>query len=251
MSATEPIIKSCYLIANVSCYEVTKDFSGLIISILIAYFTITFAFKQLKKQHQNTIDAQKEESKRSTKIELFKEINQLLEVSGTVIREVNSYCMGKKYSTPNMISEIGYEEYLGLMNKFGQALLAIISKVETHEIINPKLFKVFRYSLQATHHDLLGMQFLENRVQVLENFIYLTGNAQYYLSDFQVCMQNMAYGEIFETKISHRVTIDKSFKVIVDDPVKLDKLMTYFLKETNWGKNCTKYENEALQIYHS
>lgn len=251
MPAQETLIKSCSFISNVSCYELAKDFSGPIVAILVAFFSVKFAFKQIAKQHENTLNAQKEEAKRVTRIELFKEINLLLEVSSSIIREVSTYCMVKKYSNIQMQADISHEEYLVLMNKFGQALLAIVSKVESHEIVNPMLFKVFRFSLQSIHYDLLAIQTEKNRSHVLENLIELANDAQSYLTDFQVCMQNIAYGEIFKSKIPHRVTVDKKYKVIVNEPEKLEKLLNYFSKETNWGRNCTKYENEALKKFYS
>lgn len=144
-----------------------------------------------------------------------------------------------------MKSEINNEEYLGLMSKFSQALLAVISKIESHEIVNLKLFRVFRFSLQSIHHDLLGMQFKKDRVHVLETFLELTTDAQMYFGDFQVCMQNMAYGEVFNASVPHRIPADKRYKVITNDPQDLEELHDYFSKETNWGKSCLKYEKEA------
>ena len=58
---------------------------------------------QLSKQHKNTLELKKEETKSKTRIDLFKEINVLLESSNTKIREVHSYCFGKKYSNLEMI----------------------------------------------------------------------------------------------------------------------------------------------------
>ncbi len=251
MPTSEVIVKSCLLISGVDCYDVAKDFSGPILAVLVAFFTVRFAFKQIATQHKNTLSAQIEESKRNTRIELFKNIGILSDQSSSIIREVNSYCMGKKYSNPEMKSEINHEEYLALMNKFGQALLSVISKVESHEIVNLKLFRVFRFSLQSIHHDLLSIQFEKNRFCVLEKFLELTSDAQCYLGDFQVCMQNMAYGEVFGSMVPHRVPVDKRFKVITNDSKELDKLLDYFSKETDWGKNCLKYEKEAEERFSS
>ena len=72
-----------------------------------------------------------------------------------------------------------------------------------------------------------------------------------YFGDFQVCMQNMAYGEVFDSDVPHRVPADKRYKVITNCPDSLDKLHDYFWQETNWGKNCIKYENEAKEKFSS
>ena len=251
MPPSEAIVNSCFFISNINCYEVAKDFSGPVIAIIIAFFSVKFAFRQIATQHENTLKAQKEEAKRNTRIELFKDIGQLLDQSSSMIRDVNSYCMSKKYSNLEMKSEINHEEYLALMNKFGQALLDIVCKIESHEIVNLKLFRAFRFALQSIHHDFLSIQFAEDRFHVLETLLELTSQAQMYIGDFQVCMQNMAYGEVFSASVPHRTPADKRYKVITNDLKELDGLIDYFSKETNWGKSCIKYEKEANEKFSS
>ena len=72
-----------------------------------------------------------------------------------------------------------------------------------------------------------------------------------YFGDFQVCMQNMAYGVVFDSTVPQRVPADKRIKVITNCPENLDKLHIYFERESNWGKNCLKYENEAKEEFSS
>ncbi len=251
MPAPETIIKSCLCISDVSCYEIVKDFSGPIIAVAVAFFSVKYAFKQIAAQHKNTLKAQIEEQKRNTRIELFKEVCGLMEQSDSIIREVNSYCMRKKYSNIEMKSDINHLEYLDIMSKFGQALIAVIIKVESHEIVNLMLFRVFRFSLQSIHHDLLTIQFAEDRFYVLERILELTSDAQMYFSDFQVCLQNMAYGEVFESEVPKREPADKRYKVITNDPENLKELHNYFRSETDWGKNGIKYEEEAKERFPS
>lgn len=251
MASSTIVEKSCYFISNVSCYEVAKDFASPLLAAIAVVASVLIAFKQLSKQHQNTLDAQKEEAKRNTRVELFKDINVLLDQSTVSIRQVNSYCFGKKYSNLEMKAQIDHVEYFELMQNFGNALLAVISKVESHEIVNLKLFRVFRFALQSIHHDLLALQTEKERFKVLETIIELTNDSIMYFGDFQVCMQNMAYGEVFNSDVPHRVPADKRYKVITNCPVSLDKLHDYFWRETNWGKNCIKYENEAKEKFSS
>jgi hypothetical protein len=75
--AQEAIVKSCLFIQDVTCYEVVKDFSGPVAVVLVAFFSVRFAFHQIAVQHENTLKAQIEEQKRQTRIELFKEIGNL------------------------------------------------------------------------------------------------------------------------------------------------------------------------------
>lgn len=245
MPEAEAIIKSCLYISDVSCYEIVRDFSGVFVAVAVALLGVGYAFKQIAEQHKNTLKAQLEEQKRNTRIELFREICGLMEQSHSVIREVNSFCMVKKYSNVEMKSEINNQEYFDIVNKFGQALIAVVSKVESHEIVNLMLFRVFRFSLQSIHYDLLAIRFSEDRTYVLERILELTSDAQMYFSDFQVCLQNMAYGEVFESEVPKREPPDKRSKVITNDTETLKKLHHYFWHETDWGKNCIKYEEEA------
>jgi hypothetical protein len=251
VASSTVVEKSCYFISNVSCYDVAKDFASPALASLAVVASVFIAFKQLSKQHQNTLNVQKEEAKRNTRVGLFKDINLLLDQSTASIRQVNSYCFGKKYSNMEMKAQVDHVEFMELMNNFSAALLSVISKVESHEIVNLKLFRVFRFALQSIHHDLLALQTEQDRFKVLEIIIELTNNSIMYFGDFQVCMQNMAYGEVFDSDVPFRVPADKRYKVITNCPKNLDKLHTFFWRETDWGKSCIKYENEAKEKFSS
>ncbi|WP_444898880.1 hypothetical protein ACJJIX_12565 [Microbulbifer sp. VAAC004] len=251
MSTNGSEIKACYFINELSCYEVVKDFSSPVITALVAGFTVWFAFKKIGKQHRNTLDAQREESKRAVKIELFKEIVALVCNVSAVVREISSFCTVKKYSNIEMIGELNHSEYLELSGKLNHSLLAVVSKIESNEIVNPTLFRVSRYSLQSIVHDVMKLQFLEDRALILEKIIELTGDAQCYLGDFKVCMQNMTYGDVFNTKLAPRAPLDKECKVINNDPIQLELLEKYFLNETNWGKNNKRVNKEVAESLDS
>jgi len=247
VKSQEIVSKSCSLFQDVSCYDIFKDFSGPIIAVLIAFFSIRFAFAQLDKQHQNTLDAQKEESKRNTKIELFKDINLLLDNVSSIVREVNTFCLARQHPAPGTPIELSQTDYEAFSAKLNHGLLAVISKVESHEIINQKLFKAFRYSLEAIVYDISDLRFSDDRRLVLDSMHELGSDASCYLYDFQICMQNLAYGDVFDHKLSARVPVDKTLKVITADSDSLDALLNHFSNETNWGKSWKSYENEAKE----
>jgi hypothetical protein len=244
------IEKNCYIISEHTCYEVLKDFSSPILTILAVMFSVFFAFRQLSKQHGNTILAQKEEAKRNTKIELFKDISQLLEQSSAVVREINTYCDAKKYN-PTAVALIDHQEYSELSHKLNVALLIVVSKIESNEIVHPQLFKTFRFSLQSIVHDVMQLRKDTTSTTCLDKMMDYTSDASCYLADFQVCMQNLAYGDTFGTKVLARIPVDKRLKVIEDDPVKLDSLLKYFEHESNWGVSCAKYQKEAEEHFSS
>lgn len=249
MIAVNALTKSCYFVDGYSCYEVIRDFASPLLTFLAILFSFLIAFFQLSKQHRNTLKLKKEETKSNTRIELFKEINGLLEFSNTKIREVHSFCFGKKYSTAENKAELNQAEFIELMNKFSNALLVVASKVESHEIVNLKLFRVFRFALYAIHHDLLALQMTKDKPKILDDLIKLSNDSMLYFGDFQICMQNMAYGDVFCSEVPKRVPADKKMKVITNCPDNLEYLYNYFDKESNWGKNCTKYENEVKEKY--
>ena len=247
MVAANIVTKSCYFVNDFSCYEIAKDFATPVLATITILFSVLIAFIQLSKQHKNTLELTKEETKSKTRIDLFKEINVLLESSNTKIRGVHTYCFGKKYSNLEMKAEIDHVEFLELMKSFSNSLLVVASKMESHEIVNLKLFRVFRYSLYSIHHDLLALQREQDRFIVLDSLIKLTDDSMMYFGDFQVCMQNMAYGVVFDSTVPQRVPADKRIKVITDCPENLDKLHIYFERESNWGKSNLIYDNEAKE----
>ncbi|MBV1928504.1 MAG: hypothetical protein KUG81_03225 [Gammaproteobacteria bacterium] len=254
-SSNEVIVKSCLFFQDIGCYDLLKDFSGPVLTVAVAFLGIKYAFKQLDAQHQNTLDAQKEEVRRHTKIELFKKISTLLEKSSASMRDVGTYCLTQRiiqqFVVKNDSPPMTIEEYQAILKQFSDALLEMISIVESHEIVHFKLFRVFRYSLQSISHELMKLRKEGKRDVLLGKVWHLVNDAQCYLGDFQVCIQNMAYGDIFEHKVPHRVAVDKSSKVIVDDLRRLANLEKYFLKETEWGKSIAAAEMEAVEKYHS
>ncbi|MGY5452257.1 hypothetical protein ACVFI8_15120 [Agarivorans sp. MS3-6] len=131
----------------------------------------------------------------------------------------------------------------------GNSLLAVISKIESHEIINPSLFRTFRFSIQAIHYELISIQFEENREVVLDSFIRQSEEALMYFGDFQICLQNIAYSDVFECEVESRVPADPNIKVITSDEDNLQKLEPYFRNETKWGKVMAKYEAETVEHF--
>lgn len=236
MDTSKIIESSCGFISNVSCYDVTKDFIGPVSTLLVVIITVLLAFHKISKNHKNSLDAQKEESKRNTRIELFKDINNILDQASSVVLDISTFCNVKKYSNLNEVAIFELQEYLNLSQKLNQSLLSVVSKVESHEIINQKLFMTFRYSLQSIVYDVMKLQKNVTSKTSLDLMIDYTSDASCYLADFQVCMQNIAYSEIFELNIPHRTPIDKRSKVITNNQEELDKLLIFFSEETNWGK---------------
>lgn len=245
----QTIIKNSEFFSNISWYEITKDFSGPVVAIFVIFLSVWFAFRQINKQHEKTLEAQIEATKRSTKIDLFKELSRTLVQYGIPISETGTYCRVKKFTNSNKKAEISHKEFSRFMEIFGNSTISIILKVEANEIINQKLFRVFRFALSTIQHDFMAIQFNENRYEVLEKMLDFTSEVEMYISDFQICLQNMAYSDIFNDKILSRVPIDKRIRVITNDEEKLDKLLHHFNTQTAWGRRNIQLEKEAEKRY--
>jgi len=242
---------ACYFINGVSCYEVARDFAGPALTAFAVIVSVFIAFRQLSLQHNNALLAQKEEAKRDTKIELFKEIDSILGAVGAVVREVNIFCLSRLYPAPGVEKELTHEDYERESYKLNQSLLGVVSKVESNEIIHPRLFKAFRYSLQAIVHDTLALRFARDRELALSRLYDLSSDAQSYLYDFHVCFQNLAYGRIFDTELSPRSPADKSKMVLTNDLEQIEVFLRYFEVDSEWGKRCREQEAAAVERYRS
>lgn len=242
---------ACYFIEGVSCYEVARDFVGPALTALAVVASVFLAFRQLSLQHGNALLAQKEQAKRDTKIELFKELDSILDAVNVVVREVNLYCLSRLYPAPGTEKKLTQEAYDRESHKLNQSLLSVVSKVESNEIIQPQLFKAFRYSLQAIVHDVMSLRFVKDRELALKRFYDLSSDAQNYLYDFHVCFQNLAYGGIFDTKLSPRSPADQSKMVLTNDPKQIEDFLRYIEDETEWGKRCREQEAAATERYRS
>jgi len=250
MPPTLTIETSCLFIQGHECYEVLYDFSAPIAALFIFIFGISHAFKKLSKQHDATLKQQDADINKRFKIELFKEFTLMLDQAIGELRSVSIYCRIKRYPVNGQISSLTAKEMADLQKKSSDAMFSIITKVESHEIVHPLLFKTFRFSLQSIWHNLIQLQH-ENNIKSLDKFLSLTADAMMYMSDFQICMQNMAWGGIFGTKVEYRDPIDPSCKVIKDNDAELKILMAYFDTESEWGEHNKLEEQKAKEIYSS
>ena len=67
------------------------------------------------------------------------------------------------------------------------------------------------------------------------------------LSDFQVEMQNILVGGLFESRIAYRSPIDPTSKVIrLDRSVELKR---YFENETKWGRHLKQVDEELRSVH--
>jgi hypothetical protein len=238
--------KTCAFIEKHSCYEVFKDFGSPILAFMIALITIIWGLYQLKKQHNNTIDAQNKQFDKSVKIDLFKELVAMLRNNSSAIGSIGSRCN----TSYIMKQQISAGDYLVIYQQLSQNLLEIILKIETIEITHPKLFKIFRFTIQSASHDLDQVfKRLAKEPDYLTITWEITNNAQMYISDFIVCLQNLTFSDIFANQVEYRVPLVKSFMPITLDNDKLDELQEHIMNNTDWGQWILNNEKLAKDIH--
>jgi hypothetical protein len=245
MSVDPNTISSCFGINGVSCYGIAKDFIPPLATLLAGGLAIWFGFRQIKKQKNIDAESKRIDIERSIKLDLFKEVNNLIGMCSSNISSIRSSLIIKKIMKQNLLPE----EIIHTNKNISDAILLLVLKLESYEVINPKLFRVFRYAMLSIHHDLLNLQ--RGKHASDPGLIYdCTEDVTSYIADLQVSLQNMTYSEIFGNTVEYRVPVSDRYKVIVDDSSKLDSLEYFLLNETEWGRDCNRVEQEVFEDEH-
>ena len=157
------------------------------------------------------------------------------------------------------------------------SIIKLVRLIEKHDVVSKDL-EIFKYALHVANHDLtkffhplhsylvhlLPMDVNEpnSNVQVinvvhptesdLQQLDVLVGayiNAQEdldgFLYDLNVELQNIFLGKLFGNKVPRRQPIDPRVKVVSTEPEEMKKLRHYFEKETDWGRNKSRIEQEV------
>ncbi len=74
-------------------YEIARDFSAPVLSALTIIATVCFGLWQLSRQNKNNLETQRKDAERNIKIELFKELNALINEEEPKIREIYLYAL--------------------------------------------------------------------------------------------------------------------------------------------------------------
>jgi hypothetical protein len=239
---SDPITLACTFIEGVSCYQVAKDFTSPAVALLAAISVICMGVTQFSKQKKLEREARRVEHERDIKIKLFKEVTTLVDQCSAKISQVRSSCLSKHVLKMDFTAE----EKINYVADIQTAIIALILKVESHEVIAPQLFKVFRYVLCSESHDINELNKSVNTISPGALW-HVSGDITSYIADLQVGLQNLAFSEIFGEKVPYRVPVSDHYKVIENTPDSLIKLEHYFLNETDWGKECNKLEREAFE----
>ena len=220
-------------------YQFSKDFFPTIATFIVAFFSIRFAVLQIKKQHQNALDLQVKERKKDIQLKMFEEIQAKLDACSSISSQINSnliihYTFLENSVEPNY-TDVNFVNDLGtVMNSITDLTIYL----EHREVISPKLFRVARNAMHSVHHDLL--ETLKNikmdRIPRYKSAAKSAADASSYCHDLNACLQNHAFGDLFENKAPVRKPIDPNEKVIIDQDDKLVELLQYFEHETPYGQ---------------
>lgn len=235
-----------------SWYEIAKDFSPTIATLLVAIFSIRFAISQLKQQHQNALDLQASTRKKEIQISLFEEIQERLDRCASLSEHLGTDMIFRSTflrsgANPNH-DEQGFIDEL---RKVLESITDVTVYIERYEVISPKLFRVARSALHSAHYDLLELVMATN-MELAERFKAVSeaaGNACSYCHDLKVAIQNDAFGDLFESKAPIREPADPNEKVIVNEEEVLDELLHYFEHETPHGRSMDKVKQNAARRF--
>jgi hypothetical protein len=253
---------SSSVINSHSFYELMKDFSSPIIAFVTIIGSLLIASNQIKKQHKSTIKAQKEGVKVKTRIEVFNDINVILDESKAEISSIYKFSTSRVLTSnlSKQYKEFKKENYSKEVKSLRKKLQLAITKAESHQIVNVELFQVFINALESIDYELihLGDKQVElnefelfteiqhekhelRRVGILKKLRRESHNAMYFFGDFQICLQNMAYDEIFGSNVPSRSQNKFTPKVISNNVSDLKEFINYLNTETDWGKQRNKY----------
>ena len=219
-----------------------KDFSSSLVALIAAVSVFWLGLYQFGKEKKLERNARKEEYERSIKISLFSEVTTLVSQCSDEISDVLTQCLTKKTSGIKFTSE----EKINFVYRLQTMILALVSKVESHEVIAPDLFRVFRYALLCEAHRLMKLS--DDYESLTPGKLWETSeNLQPYISDLQVGLQNLAFADIFGEKVSYRKPISERYKVIENKKDILINLEQYFLNDTEWGKENNRIERDVFE----
>lgn len=233
-------------------YQFAKDFFPSAATLIVAFFSIRFAIMQIKTQHQNALDLHVAERKKDIQLKMFEEIQEKLDICSSTSSQVNSSLI-MHYSYIENGAEPKYTDvnFIQDLNKVMQTITDVTIYLEHREVISPKLFRVARSAMHSAHHDLLEV--LKNpkmdRVQRYKSAAKSAADASSYCHDLNACLQNHAFGDLFDNQAPVRQPIDPNEKVIVDEDNKLDELLQYFEHETPYGEKMDKTNRIVREEY--
>lgn len=157
------------------------------------------------------------------------------------------------------------------------SIIKLITLIEKYEIVSPEL-EIFKIALNVASHDISEahtplFQFLlrilpmevidvngniqvaniltptEEQMQELTQLTNAYKNSQDdlggYLYDFNIELQKLFLGYLFNNEVKVRAPIDPNVKVVTTEPGEMARLRQYFEEETPWGIHKREIEEEV------
>lgn len=238
--------------ADWSWYEISKDFFPTIATLAVAFFSIRFAILQIKQQHQNSLDLQASERRKEIQLKLFEEIQEKLDGCASVAEAFGTDYLVKATFIKNGL-DIPHDEgeFILKLRQVLEAITVVTIYIEHREIISPKLFRVARSAMHSAHHDLMEAM-KDTSLDQRERYTAASkasGNASSYCTDLNACLQNEAFGDLFDNRAPVREPLDPNEKVITNDEVVLDELLRYFEHETPYGQQMDQVKADVARQY--
>lgn len=167
-------------------------------------------------------------------------------------------------------------EFSHLHSAANDALIALIQEFEAWSIVFPE-FELFQTALNSANHDArnashelfnrfililptdpphdappevprpipaspISADQLSELGRLVEEYRRAMDEIGCYVIDLQIEAQNKLLSGLFEHRVPRRKPLDPRLNVLSTEPVEMERLMSYFLNETSWGKEYKKYE---------
>ncbi|WP_434049113.1 hypothetical protein [Marinobacter salarius] len=167
-------------------------------------------------------------------------------------------------------------EFSNLHSAANDALTALIQEFEAWSIVFPE-FELFQTALNSANHDArntsnglfnrfililptdpphdappevprpipaspVSSDQLSELERLVEEYRRAMEEIGCYAIDLQIEAQNKLLSGLFEHRVPRRKPLDPGLEVLSTEPVEMERLMSYFLNETSWGKEYKKYE---------
>ena len=254
-------------------------------TMLAAVLAIGGLIIQLRSQAKQSRATLLETEARKLKMQMYEEgvsvsrevSDKAIVFSTTVIRlsqDLNSEALSIRGGYPAPETKIEFRQLMDENTEYSEASIKFAYLIENRRIIDPRI-TIFRDALRAICHDtqtlmngsfiphvmrVLPATFADGRVvreevtpdrlehakTILEAMFKRLGDVGALMEDFNVEIQNLLLGDIFDRKVEHRKPIDPASMVVTVEGY--DEIKAA-LADTAWGRACQAAEMEARQQF--
>lgn len=257
---------------------------GTMLAAVLAIGGLIIQLRSQAKQSRQTI---LETEARKLKMHMYEQglsvarevVNKALDFSTTVLRlstDLQSEALGIRGGYPAPPTNIEFRQLLVEHGAFSEAGIQFAYLIENHRVIDPRI-TIFRDALSAILHDTrelvngafiphvmrvlprtvtdgrilreeVSLDRLDRAAAILKEMHSRLHGVTTLMEDFNVEIQNLLLGDIFNRRVEHRKPIDPASLVVT---VEKHAEITVALADTPWGHMCRDEEAKAQKKFGS